>query len=226
MFWAVNRSRLGALVLPALGGALCLWIGLRPTVTTVDRNGDGRVDLWEYHDGPFGTVTKIVEDTNFDGRPDRFSYIVDGVLRRESDANFDGRVDQVEECDVDGNRTRTVRDTDRDGIADLLILYRDGVPVYSQRADADQLATRVPSQHGGSLVDPFLNETTISRVSRKVDPLAGFTSRLKLYTSAPCRGSPSFRTTLRISAILTERPQVNSRQLFPRGPPASDSAPL
>jgi hypothetical protein len=193
-------------------------------VTTVDRNDDGRIDVWEYHDGPFGTLTKIVEDTNFDGRPDRFSYIVGGTLRRESETNFDGHVDQIEEFDVDGNRTRTIRDTDHDGTADLLVLYRDGVPVYAKRASAGALAANVRSQLGNSLIDPFEGETTVHREIRKVDSVQGPISRSKPYGLAPCRGSPSVGTPVRVFTILRSSPQIDPGPLIPRGPPASDSA--
>jgi hypothetical protein len=199
MFRVVTPHRLGVCALLALGGALCLSIGLRPTVTTVDRNDDGRIDVWEYHDGPFGSVTKIVEDTNFDGRPDRFSYIIGGTLRRESDTNHDGT-------------------------ADLLILYRDGVPVYAKRASPGTLAANVRSQHGNSLIDPFETETTVRCEVRKVDSPAGLMSSSRLYGLAPCRGSPSAGTSVRLLTVRKSTSQFDSAGLVPRGPPASDSA--
>ena len=212
-----------AIVLLALAGTLCLRLGLRPTLTTLDRNYDGRADVWEYHDGPFGTLSKIVEDTNFDGRPDRVSFVVAGRLRRESDTNFDGRVDQVEQFDVDGNRTRTVRDTDHDGTTDILVLYQDGVPVYTQRASAVARSATLPSQHGHSLVDPFEYETTVRREVRKDDSLAGLSPRSKLYRLTPSRASPACATPVRVCTVLKSSSHFDPRPLFPRGPPASNS---
>jgi hypothetical protein len=219
MFRGVDRLRLCAFALLTLAGAWCVWFGLHPTVTMIDQNNDGRIDVWEYHDGPFGTVTKIVEDTNFDGRPDRFSYIAGGVLRRESDTNFDDRVDQIEEFDVDGDRTRTVRDTDHDGIADLLVLYRDGVPVYAQRAGAGAVVANVPTQQGNSLIDPFENETRVCGKARKVESLTALLSRSKLYDLAPCRGSPCVGNPVRVFTLLSSSSQFDPGPLVPRGPP-------
>ena len=218
----VIRSRLGPIVSLAMGCAVCLSVGLRSAVTRVDSNHDGRMDIWEYHDGPLGTHTKFVEDTDFDGRADRISSFVEGALRRESDADLDGWLDQVEEFDVDGNRTRTVRDTDHDGTADLLLLYKDGVEIYSQRGGFNQRAGNLPSQQGSSLVDPFENETAVRVVSRRVPSLAGLASRSKPCALALGRASPSLRTAPLVSAVLTLRLQFDPRRLFPRGPPASD----
>ena len=207
----------------ALAGALCLRLGVRPTLTTLDRNHDGRADVWEYHDGPLGTLSQIVEDTNFDGRPDRFSYVVAGGLRRESDTNFDGRVDQVEAFDVEGNRTRTVTDTDHDGTIDILVLYQDGIPVYAQRASAVATSATLSSQHGHSFVDPFEGETTVRREIRKDDSPAGLGSRSKLYLLAPSRASPACAAPVRVRTVLKSSSCFDPCSLFPRGPPASDS---
>ena len=219
----MNPQRIAAFAPLAFAGALCLWVGLRPTVTTIDRNHDGRIDVWEYHDGPFGTVTKIVEDTNFDGRPDRFSYIAGGRLRRESDTNFDDRVDQIEEFDADGNRTRTVKDTDHDGTADLLVLYRDGAPIYSERASAGARAANTPSRRGNSLIDPFEHETTVRPEIRKVASLLGLISRSKLDGPASSRASPSGDSPVRVFTILRSSSEFDPGPLVPRGPPVSES---
>ena len=222
MFSGLEKP-LRAIALLAFAGAFCLELGLRPTLTTFDRNDDGRADVWEYHDGPFGTLSKIVEDTNFDGRQDRVSYVVAGSLRRETDTNFDGRVDQVEEFDVDSNRTRTVRDTDHDGTADVLVLYQDGVPIYTQRAGAVARPATLSSQHGHSFIDPFEGETTVRREVRGDDSLAGLSSRAKLYLLAPSRASPARATPVRVFTVLNSSSHFDPRPLFPRGPPASDS---
>jgi len=158
MFRVVTPHRLGVCALLALGGALCLWVGLRPTVTMVDRDHDGRIDVWEYHVGPFGSLTKIVEDTNFDG------------------------------------------------------------------ASASALAANLPSPHGNSLIDPFERETAVRCEIGKLESPAGLMSSSKLYGLAPCRGSPSVSTPVRIVTIPGSSSQFDSGRLVSRGPPASDSA--
>jgi hypothetical protein len=223
MFRSVTQA-CRALVLVALGAALCVWIGLRSTVTTVDRNSDGRIDVWEYHDGPFGALSQVVEDRNFDGRPDRISSFVGGTLRRRSDTSFDGRVHQVDEFDGDGNATRTVRDTDDDGIADLLVLYRDGVPVYAQRASASALAANLSSHHGIPLSDPFERERTVRRDTRKDATPTGLGLHSKLYILALTRASPSGGNSLGVFIPLETGSQFDPGTLFARGPPAFDPA--
>jgi hypothetical protein len=142
----VTLQRLRVCALLALGGAICLWIGLRPTVTMVDRNHDGR--------------------------PDRFTYIVAGTLR----------------------------------------------------ASGRTLVANLPSQHGSSLIDPFERETTVRCEIRKLESPAGLMSSSKLYGLAPCRGSPSVSTPVRIVTIPGSSSQFDSGRLVSRGPPASDSA--
>ena len=99
-----------------------------------DQNGDGRPDLWHRYDA-HGHLTEIDRDTNFDGTPDIQEYFLRGVLvRRESDRNFNGQTDLVEEFDLGTQaQTRSVVDIDYDGTADLLVLFRDGRPVFSKR---------------------------------------------------------------------------------------------
>jgi hypothetical protein len=199
----LNRIRLPALLL------LVLWAPLRPWLA----------------DGPFGTITRIAEDTNFDGRADRFSYFQGGILvRRESDLNFDGRVDEVEQFDVDGELTRTIRDIDFDGVADVLVLYLDGVPVHKQRAGDNQVtASRSAGYGGGSMVDPFLNETAVYQVNRVSSPLPALTAPPETYTLPPGSPSLSFRATFLVPTVLTRDLPVNPHHTSVRGPPASDS---
>ena len=164
-------------------------------------------------------MTKITEHTSFDGLPDRFSCLVDGRLRWESDTNLDGHVDQIDDFDADGYRTRTVRDTDHDGIADLLVLYRDGAPVYTTRASTSALAASPPSQHGNSLNDPFARETRVVEKVKKFDPLAGLLLGSHLSGAAPCRGSPPMTASRRVSAALTSCSQFDLASDGSRGPP-------
>jgi hypothetical protein len=137
-----------------------------------DQNGDGRPDLWRRYDD-HGRLTEIDRDTNFDGSPDILEYFRSGVLvRRESDRNFNGQTDLVEEFDPGTQaQTRSVMDVDYDGIADVLVLFLDGRPVFSRRiGDLNKAAQQ---QHGPSaassrsgvplaaLIDPSDSETSV-----------------------------------------------------------------
>src|SRR5690242_5530553 len=102
-----------------------LWAAAR-CVLTEDRNGDGAPDLWRRYDTS-GQLTRVELDNNFDSAPDIEEFYEHGVLvRRESDRNFNGQVDLVEEFDTEThNETRSLVDDDYDGIADILVLFRD-----------------------------------------------------------------------------------------------------
>jgi hypothetical protein len=113
--------------------ALALWPASRD-VRTEDRDGDGRPDVWRMYDR-HGQLVELAIDSNFDGRSDVREYYTRGALvRRESDRWFSGRVDLVEEFDgVTHEHVRSVADTDHDGTADLLVLFRAGKPVFTKR---------------------------------------------------------------------------------------------
>jgi hypothetical protein len=135
-------------------------------VRTSDENGDGRPDVWRRYDYR-GQLTEVDVDSNFDGRPDVTEYYERGALvRRESDRNFNGQADLVEEFDAQTHQqTRSVVDLDYDGTADLLVLFRDGQPIFSKRTCSRGCLGRPgpsrpasPSRGASSLVglaDPF-----------------------------------------------------------------------
>jgi hypothetical protein len=77
----------------------------------VDRNDDGRPDLWVYSEA---------------GRP----------VREVRDEDHDGRVDQIRSYDADGEMSRVEEDLDRDGHLEALTLYEGGEPVR-RRVDTD-----------------------------------------------------------------------------------------
>ena len=59
----------------------------------VDRNGDGKIDEWEYFDSE-GRPDRIEYDNNFDGRPDVWYFFKNGtVVRSEEDTDFNGKPD-------------------------------------------------------------------------------------------------------------------------------------
>src|SRR5579871_3295216 len=148
-------------------GAIGLWMPVRD-VATLDQNGDGRADVWRHFDR-HGQLVEIDVDTNFDGQPDLEEYYDRGTLvRRESDRNFNGQADLIEEFDaVTHTQTRSVIDIDFDGSADLLVLFHDGRPIFTERArPARAVATAEPviNPRAGHLVplfDPFDSDLSV-----------------------------------------------------------------
>jgi hypothetical protein len=151
-----------------------------PRVRTEDRNRDGRPDLWRHYDRT-GRLTEVIVDSNFDGRSDiqEFYDSRGAILRRESDRNFNGQVDLVEEFDPTTHKhARSVVDVDFDGRADLLVLFRDGQPVFSKKAPSPTPSAgqrhsvgeqrwqiiRYDSESLAPLADPFRSETTVRQV--------------------------------------------------------------
>jgi hypothetical protein len=122
--------------------------------------------VWREFD-EYGRPLSVAIDTNFDGRPDVQEYYAAGALvRREIDRKLRDQVDLVQEFDpVTHLQTRSVEDLDGDGTADLLILFRDGQPVFSEyapsRASVSSGALRLPASVQGRqdeplrLTDPF-----------------------------------------------------------------------
>jgi hypothetical protein len=159
------------------------------TVRTEDRNADGRPDVWRQYDLR-GQLAEVAIDTNFDGRSDIQEYYGrGGLVRRESDRNFDDRVDLIEEFDeATHQQIKSVVDLDYDGSADLLVLFRDGRPVFAQRAGprAIQLPQAAESASSDS-----------ERADRRAaDPLARLAD--------PFRGRAAVRGTATANAIARE----------------------
>jgi hypothetical protein len=150
-------------------------------VRAEDRNGDGRPDEWRRYDQA-GHLAQISVDSNFDGRSDVEEYYdSEGVLiRRESDRNFNGQVDLIEEFDPTTHQpAESVVDIDYDGRADLLVLFRDGRPVFSKRAPEPAVRNvdlasfapiadvrRTTSDPLIPLTDPFQTDTTVRGLRR------------------------------------------------------------
>ena len=120
-----------------------------------DRNADGRPDVWRQYDTQ-GRLTEVAVDSNYDGRSDIQEYYDRGELvRRESDRNFDDRVDLIEEFDrTTHQQIRSVVDVDYDGTADLLVLFRDGQPVYVKHVDGTARSSRVSVEGSGGVSVP------------------------------------------------------------------------
>jgi hypothetical protein len=145
--------------------AIEVWPAARD-VRTADNNRDGRPDVWRRFDSR-GQLTEVDVDSNFDGTPDIEEYYAGGVLvRRESDRNFNGQTDLVEEFNPDTHeRTRSLVDIDYDGTADLLVLFQDGRPVFSERTSSKRCDVR---EHDATSVQ----QSDRSRLTPLVDPFA------------------------------------------------------
>src|SRR5215468_5198051 len=125
----------------ALGLAVTLLTALasgwRPCgrASTEDRNHDGRPDVWRWYNAN-GQLVGVALDTNFDGRSDVNEFYDNGALiRRELDRDFNSQVDLVQEFDPATRQiVRSISDIDADGVADVLLLFQDGQPVYSKWA--------------------------------------------------------------------------------------------
>jgi hypothetical protein len=200
---------------------------------TEDRNGDGRPDIWRRYDNR-GQLTEIDVDSNFDGTPDIEEYYERGVLvRRESDRNFNGQADLVEEFDAETHgQIRAVVDIDYDGTADLLVLFRDGRPVFSERTSPPSRTEVTPGSspdigkgsagHLARLMDPFELDPAVraTHTGSNADGSVGLSSSGGL----PCarvivsRVSPSARLVARDVQphAMTLRPRRS-----PRAPPVA-----
>jgi hypothetical protein len=164
------RVGICALILaPAIAIGMSVWPLAAGRTRTEDTNHDGRPDVWRYYDAR-GELAHITIDSNFDGYPDREEEYRDGSLvRRETDRNFDQRVDLIEEFDSSTHQhLKSTVDADFDGRADLLVLFQDGQPVYSEWAKpnvgSQPAAAADESASAGSLVallDPFSRSASL-----------------------------------------------------------------
>jgi hypothetical protein len=224
--------RLAALLFVACGAAaaaLTLWSAVQH-VRTADQNGDGRPDVWRHFDAR-GQITRIDVDSNFDGKPDIEEYYERGVLvRRESDRDFNGQADLVEEFDASTHgQTRAVVDVDYDGTADLLVLFRDGRPVYSTTACTTCRGAAKPAANTRAadaplvpLNDPFASETAIVAHHRSPDDpdTAGLSTAGGLPSERAVSRVPLAPASFVAVADVHPRTPALLLQRSPRAPPA------
>jgi hypothetical protein len=173
-----------------------------------------------------GAIVERRFDTNGDGRPDVVEYYRNGaLLRRVSDRNFNGVTDLVEDFDaVTQQRVRSIVDQDYDGTADVLLLYRDGEPVVSERASSPETEhartqVRRDSTVLVSLRNPFSNRRAFESFALGVprDAWIGPTAA-GLTVSAARLPAPAASLTSLPRAIA---PALNADRSLrsPRGPP-------
>ena len=221
--------------LACVAAAVSLW-PLGRDVRTDDKNRDGRPDVWRVYDRQ-GQLATMTVDTNFDGRSDVHEYYERGALvRRESDRDFNDQIDLVQEFDATTRQTvRSVSDVDFDGVADLLVLFRGGQPVYSEWAHGRTVALSSPSappvnvaQRGAdhqllSLEDPFRANLAISAIRLGF----GFGDRVGLATSGGlpefCRntGSPLWSSSDVSDCRASDPSSATVPHYSTRGPPVS-----
>ncbi len=186
----------------------------------------GAANEWRVYDAQGGLIERQL-DTNGDGRPDVAEYYRDGaLLRRDSDRDFNGVTDLVEDFDATTKqRVRSIVDEDYDGTADVLVLFRNGKAVVSERAPSSSAVPGGRARRGGStgLVafrNPFAAHSAVDSplVPNQRDPWIGTTSssgllvaRASLWGPAPSLTS----TTLPFRAPSTPAFPLRS----PRGPP-------
>jgi hypothetical protein len=209
-------------------------------VRTDDRNADGRPDVWRQYDDR-GQLTEVAIDSNFDGLSDIQEYYDRGVLvRRESDRNFDDEVDLVEEFDAATHEPiRSVVDLDYDGSADLLVLFRDGRPVFAERARPLTINLRQRSEiaaHDSQVVrrgrvgplvqlaDPFRRDTAVRgthAVAGNADDGVGLSTSSGLSAADVETVSPLVSSTQLVTSDVQPGALTSSSRRSPRGPPLS-----
>ena len=119
---------------------------------SVDRNADGRPDLWSYSES--GGRVREALDQDHDGRVDKIlSYDAEHRLHKsEEDLDGDGVMETVT-LFQDGHVVRRRTDSDGDGQTDTWSFYRDGeLERHEIDRDADGFRDLVLSYRDGELV--------------------------------------------------------------------------
>jgi hypothetical protein len=201
MRWRTQRLTIALSLAACLLAAFAtLWL---PTgrASTEDRNHDGRPDVWRSYDAD-GQLVSIALDTNFDGRSDVNEFYDNGALiRREIDRDFNNQVDLVQEFDPATRQiVRSITDIDADGVADVLLLFQDGRPVYSKWAHRRALADPATFPSAESTVTVATGQALLVSLS---DPFSGDLAVKAARTPAPTRD------TFAVSPVsgLPQRPQ-------------------
>jgi hypothetical protein len=90
-----------------------------------DLNGDGKIDTWEKYE-PDGSLSRVVYDLDFDGKPDVTNiYEKDQLVRKELAFGFDG-VPRAWAYYEKGKLVRKERDTNGDGNVDYWEYWENG----------------------------------------------------------------------------------------------------
>ncbi len=90
-----------------------------------DLNGDGRIDTWELY-APDGSLSRLVYDLDFDGKPDvTLFFEKDQLVRKEYAPGFDGKTRTWAYYEK-GKLVRKERDTNGDGKVDYWEYWENG----------------------------------------------------------------------------------------------------
>jgi hypothetical protein len=120
----------------------CRMDGTRVVRVEADRDGDGKVDRWEYYSGDGQKVEKIGLSRLKDGEEDAWAYPApDGsLLRMEISTNRDGKVTRIEHYEK-GVLARAEEDGDGDGRPDKWETYGPGGRLASVELDTRHRGT-------------------------------------------------------------------------------------
>jgi hypothetical protein len=201
-------------------------------VRAEDRDGDGRSDLWRSFDR-HGRTAVVALDTNFDGRSDVEEFYEAGALvRRQADRDFNDRIDLVQHFDPETQRpVRSLTDVNGDGIADLLVLFQEGEPVYTKWAlstgkASATVALRVGGDHGEPdslllpLDDPFSADLAIT-TTHALTNAPEFTPSAPVGMPEHPRDASTFAIAPRVSvADVSDLSAAHVSKFSPRAPPA------
>lgn len=230
---SVRCAALLCVVASATVAAVEVWPAAR-NVRTQDQNGDGRPDVWRNYDNR-GLLTTVAVDSNFDGRPDVEEYYERGALvRRESDRNFNGQADLVEDFDAETHaQTRSVVDIDYDGTADLLVLFRDGRPVFSKRtgsSNRSKTATSSPpsirqGRQLAPLLDPFESDLAVrgTHVAPSADGCVGLSTSGGLPNPDRTAVGPTSASARVVARDIDAHTRTPLPHRSPRAPPVFPS---
>ena len=231
--------------LPCVLGVLaCLTAGLFSIALpdrsrTEDLNRDGQPDVWRAY-GRDGRIARVAVDTNFDGRSDVEELYENGILvRRQTDRDFDDRIDLVQDFDPATRQiVRSLTDVNADGVADLLVLFQNGTPVFSKWMSAGargglpqalvaRAATQPSNQPPSALHDPFSGDLAFKAVS--VDASADEPFSLPAPIGPPEAVARPAIFAASAQTLAVDRPLPATTPLGTsslRGPPARRSANL
>jgi len=101
----------------------------KPALQTIDQNGDGQWEQTIIFDKQ-GQMTKVLIDTNGDGKTDCKQFYENGKLARvEQDRNYDGKTD-ARLVYANGKQIRSLLDNDGDGRFETQLRFDD--PTWSK----------------------------------------------------------------------------------------------
>lgn len=125
---------------------------VQPADGIVDRDEDGRIDLWIYRLD--GEIVRKTVDQDFDGRPDttmHYDPATHRLARIEEDSDRDGSTDSWADY-RDGEMIRRRVDADGDGSVDTWTFYRDGkIARHERDSTGDGFRDRVSFYRDGQL---------------------------------------------------------------------------